>query len=116
MKGGICNIPISERYNNCNLLSMFADTNGVIIVKLKRKVGHRGYVIFEPLGPTIIESFLNSLRLNNHLYRYIEINMKNLRKWSLNLQKNIWKKIFTIIKLANEFCVHVWYHYNNHSM
>lgn len=57
MKGSICNIPISERYNNCNLLSMFADTNGVIIVKLKRKVGHRGYVIFEPLGPTIIESF-----------------------------------------------------------
>lgn len=56
-KGSTCNIPISERYNNCNLLSMFADTNGVIIVKLKRKVGHRGYVIFEPLGPTIIESF-----------------------------------------------------------
>lgn len=57
MKGSICNIPISERYSNCNLPPMFADTNGVIIVKLKRKVGHRGHVIFEPLGPTIIESF-----------------------------------------------------------
>ena len=38
VKGSICNIPISDIDSNCNSLSRPVDSNGVIIVKLKRKV------------------------------------------------------------------------------
>ena len=37
VKGSICNIPISEIDNNCNSLPRPADSNGVIVVKLKMK-------------------------------------------------------------------------------
>lgn len=87
VKSSICNIPISERDSDCNLLPRLADSNGVIIVRLKRKVEHRGHIICEPLRPTIIESVLNYLRLNNNLYWDIEINMENSPKESLNLQE-----------------------------
>ena len=37
MKGSICNIPVTEVDVNCNALPRLADSNGVLIVKLKRK-------------------------------------------------------------------------------
>ena len=56
VKGSICNIPISDIDSNCNSLPRPADSNGVIVVKLKRKVEYRGHVLFEPVRPRIIES------------------------------------------------------------
>lgn len=38
LKGSICNIPISEIDANCMILPRPADSNGLIVVKLKRKV------------------------------------------------------------------------------
>ena len=73
MKGSICNIPISEIDNNCNSLTRPANSNGVIIVKLKRKAAYRGHVLFEPVRPRLIESLLQHLKKHNHLYRNIEI-------------------------------------------
>ena len=49
VKGSICNIPISEIASNCNSLTRPADSNGVIIVKLKRKTAYRGHVFSEPV-------------------------------------------------------------------
>ena len=59
-KGSICNIPISEIDNNCNFLLRPADSNGVIIVKLKRKAAYRGHVLFHPVRPRLIESLYNT--------------------------------------------------------
>ena len=56
VKGSICNIPVSDIDSNCNSLPRPADSNGVIVVKLKRKVEYRGHVLFEPVRPRIIES------------------------------------------------------------
>ena len=56
VKGSICNIPISDIDGNCNSLPRSADTNGVIVVKLQRKVEYCGHVLFEPVRPRIIES------------------------------------------------------------
>ena len=47
VKGSICNIPISEIGNNCKSLPRPAISNGVIVVKLKRKAEYRGHVLFE---------------------------------------------------------------------
>ena len=73
MKVSICNIPISNIDNNCNCLPRPADSNGVIIVKLKRKAAYHGHVLFEPVRPRLIESLLQYLKKHNHLYRNIEI-------------------------------------------
>ena len=37
MKGSICHIPVTEVDVNCNTLCRPADTNGLLIVKLKRR-------------------------------------------------------------------------------
>ena len=78
VKGSICNIPISIIENNCNSLPRSADSNGIIIVKLKRKAAYRGHVLFEPVRLRLIESLLQYLKKHNHLYRNIEIDIENI--------------------------------------
>ena len=67
VRGSICKIPISEIDNNCSSLPRSADSNGVIIVKLKRKAVYRGHVLFEPVRPRLTESLLQYLKKHNHL-------------------------------------------------
>ena len=45
VKGSICNIPVSEVNVSCNLLPVPADINGLINVKLKRKLEYKGHVV-----------------------------------------------------------------------
>ena len=40
-------------------LPRYADSNGIIVVKLKIKVEYRGHALSEPVRPRIIESLLN---------------------------------------------------------
>ena len=82
VKGSICNIPISDIVSNCNSLPRSADSNRVIVVKLKRKVECCGQVLFEPVRPKIIGSFLNYLKLNNRLYRGTETDMKRIAEFA----------------------------------
>ena len=89
VEGSICNISISEIDNNCNSLPRPADSNGVIIVKLKRKATYRGYVLFEPVIPRLIESLLQYLKKHNHLYRNIEIDIENIPEELLSQIGNI---------------------------
>ena len=89
VKGSICNIPISEIDNNCNSLPRPADSNGVIIVKLKREATYRGHVLFEPVIPRLIESLLQYLKKHNHLYRNIEIDIENIPEELLSQIGNI---------------------------
>ena len=53
---------------------------------MKRNNEFRGHVLFEPVIPRIIESFLNYLKLNNYLYRDIEITLENSPPGYPNLQ------------------------------
>ena len=78
VKGSICNIPISEIDNNCNSLPRPADSNGVIIVKLKRKAAYRGHMLFEPIRLRLTEILLQYLKKHNHLYRKTEIEIESI--------------------------------------
>ena len=49
-KGEICNVPI-DVVSTCNTLPHPADSNGLVTVKLKRKLEYRGHVYFEPVRP-----------------------------------------------------------------
>ena len=78
MKGCICNVPIDKVNINCNLLHQPADSNGEVIVKLKRKAVCHSHVLFLTVRPSFVNNFLEHLINNNHLYSDIRVNMNNL--------------------------------------
>ena len=49
-KGEICNVP-TDVVSTCNTLPRPADSNGLVTVKLKRKLEYRIHVYFEPVRP-----------------------------------------------------------------
>lgn len=70
LKGAICNVPIdvADVYNN---LFRASDSNGLVIVNLKRKLQYRGYVYFKSVGTDCIFRLLQFLKVSNHLYHDI---------------------------------------------
>ena len=83
ISGRICNIPI-DTTNVTNMLPQAADSNGVVIIKLNRKlycimvIECHGHVLFEPVRPVFLKSILNYLKTNNHLYQDVVINTENI--------------------------------------
>ena len=73
IKGSICNIPVSEVDVNFNMLPRPADSNGLIIVKLKQKLEYKGHIVFEAVRPDLVIQFLEFFRSHNDLYSDIEI-------------------------------------------
>ena len=72
IKGTICNVPIESK-SICNILPRPADSNGLIVVKLKRDLKYRGHVYFEPVRPQAIYQALNYLKVHNNFYEDISI-------------------------------------------
>ena len=66
IKGSICNVPV-EADNICNILPRGMDSNGLIFVKLKRKLCYRGHVLFEPVRPDQVEEALHYLTTSLNL-------------------------------------------------
>ena len=75
-KGSICNMPIN-RNEITNILPHVADSNGLVTVKWKRKLGTRGHVYFEGVYPESINQTLLYLVKYNHLYQNVTINIQN---------------------------------------
>ena len=86
IKCSICYIPKSKIGSTFKSLPRPADSNEIIVVKLKREVEYRRNVLFEADRPKIIKKFLNYLKANNNLYRDIETDMENLLIRYSNLQ------------------------------
>ena len=78
IKGTIYNVLVEDAKTYCNTLPRPADSNGLVIVKLKRKIEYRGHVLFESVRPEFVYSFLSYLKHNNHLYNSIDINLNNI--------------------------------------
>ena len=77
LKGSICNISIHVN-EITNILPHGADSNGLVIVKLKRKLSFRGHVYFETVCPESINQALLYLKKYIPLYQDITINMNNI--------------------------------------
>ena len=86
IKGSICYIPVSEVDVKCHRLPRPADSNGLIIVKLKCKLEYKGHAVFEAVRPDVVIHFLEFLRSHNDLYSDIEINPSNIPVDILGLQ------------------------------
>ena len=52
-----CNLSLFDIDSTSNSLPRPTDNDGVIVVKLKRKVGYHGHVLYEPVRPRTIERF-----------------------------------------------------------
>ena len=81
-----------------------ADSNGLIVVKLKRDLKYSGYVYFELVRPNIIYPVLNYLKTHNKFDEVISISEglsnKELIDFSdidehQDVSKNIHKKIIS---------------------
>ena len=77
LKGSICNIPI-DLADITNVLPHGGDSNGLVVVKLKRKLNYQGHVYFEADRPETVFHSLLYLRQNSALYSDIEIILDNI--------------------------------------
>ena len=64
-----------------------AESNGLIIVKFKRKIGYKGHVVFEAVRPDAVIQFLEFHRSHNDWYSDIEVNPANIPVDILGLQR-----------------------------
>ena len=78
LRGSIYNIPIHAN-EFTNILPHGPDSNGLVIVKVKRKLSFCGHVYFEAFYfPEFINQALLYLKKYNPLYQDITINMSNI--------------------------------------
>ena len=76
MKGAICNVP-TEAENICDTLPRPAHSNGLLLLKLKRKLMYRGHVYFEPVKSQLLSDLLHYLKENNQFYSNVTIDLKS---------------------------------------
>ena len=87
LKGSMCNIPF-ESDDITNILPRGADSNGLLIVKLKRKLSSRGHVYFEAGRPELICQGLMHLKQKNSLHCNFGIALENIPNDLLSLSEN----------------------------
>ena len=93
IKGSICNVPI-DTVTVANTLPQGADSNGIVMIKLKRKLVYRGHVYFEAVSPeteaeAAVQSALQYLKSNNPLHHDILIDVSQIPKNPLSLTEPI---------------------------
>ena len=76
LKKALCNIQL-EHVDASSLLSRTADSYGLAIVKLKKKLEYKGHVLFEPVQTRFIAGLLSYLKRVNYLYKDITIVPEN---------------------------------------
>ena len=54
IRGAVCNIPVQADAIS-NVLPRPAEDDGVVLVKLKRKIEFKGHVYFESVRPSFVE-------------------------------------------------------------
>ena len=88
LKGSICNIPINTS-DIINVLPHGQDSNGLVVVKLKRKLSYRGHLYFESVHPESIDMALKNFKENNPLYCDIHIDVNNIPNESTEMTETM---------------------------
>ena len=77
LKGSICNVPI-DTVDISDVLPRGADSNGLVVIKLKRKLTYRGHVYFEAVRPELLNQALMYLKENNPIYSDVSLDIGNI--------------------------------------
>ena len=62
-----------------------ADSNGLIVVKVKFKAEYRSHALFEIVTPSIVGSFLRFMKQFYQMYSDIEFDLENITENLTNL-------------------------------
>ena len=73
IKGTTFNIPVQKIETNCSILPRPPNSNGIVIVKLTRKIEYKGHVSSTKIGAKI-----TYLKNNNQLYKNIWVDFNNI--------------------------------------
>ena len=84
LKGIICNVPVNTNHI-ANMLPQGADSNDIVMVKLKLKIVYRGDVYFEAVSHDLVRSARQYLTLNNPVYSDIVIDIGQIPESLLSL-------------------------------
>ena len=68
IRGSICNVLI------CKVFPKLANCNELILVRFKRHLKHRGYLIFETVRPTVVYEAFRFLKDHNKLHCDVLVN------------------------------------------
>ena len=77
LKAVICHLAL-DVFNASNTLPRTAYSNGVVIMKSKRKLQYRDHVYFELMGRNFIQRLQQFFKQNNSLYHDIAIYLYNV--------------------------------------
>ena len=89
LKGSICNVPIDTN-DVTNILPRGGYSDGIIMIKLKRKLSFRGLVYFEAVSLDLVNLTLTYLlKDNNHLYSEIVIDVGQIPSSLLSLTEPV---------------------------
>ena len=77
IRGAICNVPINSE-EICNVLPRGMDNNGIVQVRLKKRLNFKSHVYFEAVRPEYLQNVLTFLKQENPLYSDINIVMTNI--------------------------------------
>ena len=77
LKGSICNVPIDNVVIS-NVLPCGADSNSLVVIKLKPKLSYKGHLYFEVVLPKLLNQALMYLKENNTLYNDISLDIGNI--------------------------------------
>ena len=77
VKASICSTSI-YKVDLSDVLPRGADSNGLVVIKLKRKLTYRGYVYFEPVWPELPNQALMYLKENNLLNTDVSVDIGNI--------------------------------------
>ena len=78
IKGTICNIPVQEIETNCSILPCPPNSNGIVIVKWKRKIEYKVHVSFEAVRPEMVAKLLIYLKRITPFYKDIGVDLNNI--------------------------------------
>ena len=101
IRGAVCNIPVQADAIS-NVLPRPSENDGVVLVKLKRKIEFKGHVYFESVRPSFVELALNYLKEHNPFYSNVLINVDNRDLLCLSDIESIVEKDEFEIAVENE--------------
>ena len=78
IKGTICNILVQEIETNCSVLPRPPNSNGIVIVKFKKKIIYKSHVLFEVVRREMVAKLLTYLKSINQLYKNIGVDLNNI--------------------------------------
>ena len=97
LKCSICNVSF-DTADVSNVLSRSANSNSLVVKKLKRKLTYSGHVYFEAVWPELLNQALMYVKKNNQLYSDVGVAIANISDYYYYLPMMIFRGQVELLK------------------